>query len=233
MTSLLPWATKIANLFYPNICQACAKELVGNENSICVACWKDLPETKFHLQINNPLEQKFWGRIPIEYATSMYYFNKDARIQDILHALKYRKNTDIGLMLGRKFAEEIKMCTWIADIDCLIPIPLSKKKTQLRGYNQSEYIAKGMGEVLNLEVITTAVERIKHTETQTSKTRAERLDNMKAAFEVKEPSMLNQKHVLLIDDVITTGATLESCAEAILKQGNTKLSIATLAYAID
>ena len=233
MTSLLPWATKIANLFYPNICQACAKELVGNENSICVACWKDLPETKFHFQINNPLEQKFWGRLPVEYATSMYYFNKDARIQDVLHALKYRKNTEIGLMLGRKFAEEIKMCTWIADIDCLIPIPLSQKKTQKRGYNQSEYIAKGMGEILNLGVITTAVERVKHTETQTSKTRSERLDNMKAAFEVKDPSLLNQKHVLLIDDVITTGATLESCAEAILKQGNTKLSIATLAYAID
>jgi ComF family protein len=163
----------------------------------------------------------------------MYYFNKDARIQDVLHALKYRKNTEIGLMLGRKFAEEIKMCTWIADIDCLIPIPLSQKKTQKRGYNQSEYIAKGMGEILNLGVITTAVERVKHTETQTSKTRSERLDNMKAAFEVKDPSLLNQKHVLLIDDVITTGATLESCAEAILKQGNTKLSIATLAYAID
>jgi ComF family protein len=233
MKNLLQIPSQLFHLFYPHVCESCGEELVGNEKIICIACWKDLPKTKFHLQVNNQLEQKFWGRIHVQCATSMYFFNKDSRIQHVLHALKYRNNTDLGIELGRRFGRELEKCNWIEEIDVIIPIPLSKQKEKLRGYNQSEFIAKGMSEILNIEVNTQAVARIKHTDTQTKKSRTERLENMQAAFEVMDSKYLENKHILLVDDVITTGATLESCAETILKVNKTKLSIATLAYAIE
>lgn len=233
MTSLLNLSKQLFHLFYPNVCEACGEELVGNENIICIACWKDLPETMFHLQVNNPLEQKFFGRIPLEYGSSMYYFNKDSRIQDVLHALKYRNNIDVGIELGRRFGRVIESCTWLKDIDVIIPIPLSNQKMKARGYNQSEYIALGLSEILNIPLNTTSVIRTKHTETQTRKSRAERLENMHSAFEIQNEKDLEGKHVLLVDDVITTGATLESCALRILKEKNTKISIVTLAFAIE
>ncbi len=233
MTSLLHLSKQLFHLFYPNVCEACGEELVGNEHIICITCWKDLPETMFHLQINNPLEQKFFGRIPLEYGTAMYYFNKDSRIQDVLHALKYRNNIDVGIELGRRFGRAIESCTWLKDIDMMIPIPLSNQKMKVRGYNQSEYIAIGLSEIVNIPLNTTAVLRVKNTETQTRKSRSERLENMQSAFEIKDENELEGKHVLLVDDVITTGATLESCAMRILNIKSTKISIVTLAYAIE
>ena len=232
MTYLNQLQKDVLHLFYPNQCEACGQELVGNERLICVSCWKDLPETKFHLQINNPMEQKFWGRISIEYGASMYYFNKDARIQEILHALKYRKNTEIGEELGRRFAKEIEGCGWVKDIDMIIPVPLSAQKLRKRGYNQSEFIAKGMADVLNIEVNTTALVRYKNTETQTKKSRSERLQNMEGAFDIVDAHLLNQKHILILDDVVTTGATMESCALALLTLPGVKVSVAALAFAI-
>lgn len=223
----------ILHLFFPHVCEACGAELLGNERILCVGCWKDLPETKFHLQVNNPMEQKFYGRIPFEYGTAMYYFNKDSRIQEALHALKYRGNTEVGEELGRRFARELEPCTWIKDVDVIMPVPLSVQKMKKRGYNQSEFIAKGMVDVLHIDLDTQSLVRTKNTETQTHKTRAERLQNMQHAFEVVNPDTIKHKHILILDDVITTGATMESCALTLLALPGVKVSVASLAYAID
>lgn len=223
----------ILHLFFPHVCEACGAELLGNERILCISCWKDLPETNFHLQVNNPMEQKFYGRIPFEYGTAMYYFNKDSRIQEALHALKYRGNTEVGEELGRRFARELESCTWIKDIDVIMPVPLSVQKKKKRGYNQSEFIAKGMVDVLQVDLDTQSLVRTKNTETQTHKTRAERLQNMQHAFEVVNPDAIKHKHILILDDVITTGATMESCALTLLALPGVKVSVASLAYAID
>lgn len=234
MTTYLKQIQKdILHLFFPHVCEACGTELLGNERILCVSCWKDLPETKFHLQVNNPMEQKFFGRVAFEYGTAMYYFNKDSRIQEALHALKYRGITEVGEELGRRFGREIESCAWIKDIDVIIPVPLSVQKMKKRGYNQSEFIANGLAAVLNKEIDTLSLVRTKNTETQTRKTRAERLQNMQEAFEVVNPEALSNKHILLLDDVITTGATMESCAITLLALPGVKVSVASLAYAID
>lgn len=223
----------ILHLLFPHVCEACGLELLGNERILCVSCWKDLPETKFHLQVNNPMEQKFFGRIPFEYGTAMYYFNKDSRIQEALHALKYRGNTEVGEELGRRFGREIESCTWVKDIDIILPVPLSEQKLKKRGYNQSECIAKGLASMLGKEIDAFSLVRKKNTETQTHKSRSERLQNMQNAFEVANTEALSHKHILLIDDVITTGATMESCALTLLALPGVKVSVASLAYAID
>lgn len=233
MNVLWQWTTPLVRLFYPHLCEACGEELVGNEHLLCISCWSKLPETKFHLQANNPVEQRFWGRFPLEYAGAMYYFHKDTRLQEALHALKYRGVTDLGVEMGRRFGREIEACSWVKDIDLLLPVPLSERKRRQRGFNQSDFIAKGLGDILHLPVDTQSLRRVKHTESQTHKSRIERLENMERAFSLKDPEALSGRHVCLVDDVITTGATLEACALALQQQGRVRISILALAYAIE
>lgn len=231
--NLLAELTKdVVNLIYPNTCQGCGTELVGNENLICVACWKIMPKTNFHLHKNNPAEQKFWGRVKIEHASAMFYFNKDTRIQSVLHALKYQNKKEIGFELGQRYGKELTQSEWINETDVLLPIPLSKQKLKFRGYNQSEWICKGIGTILNIPVNTHSIIRSKNTRSQTTMSITDRIQNVKNAFTVHDSNDLNNKHIVLLDDVLTTGATLESCAREILKIGNTKVSVLTIAYAI-
>jgi ComF family protein len=210
INNLRKLSNQIFSLFYPNLCAGCHVDLVRHEKIICLSCWETLPKTNFHLREKNPVAQKFWGKINIQHATSFYYFNKEGRLQQILHALKYRKQFDVG-----------------------IPIPLSKEKMRTRGYNQSESIALGLSAVLNIPVQINAVLRVKNTASQTNKNIAERMENVKDAFAVQDAEKLKNKHVLLIDDVLTTGATLEACARELLTIENCKISIATIAYAMD
>jgi len=233
MKTLWQGLSPLIHLFYPNLCEACGDELLGNEELLCVACWQELPATHFHRQTGNPLEQKFWGRIKLEHASSMYYFNKDARIQHALHALKYRGVTALGHEMGRRFGRAIKDCDWVNEIDLLLPVPLSEKKRRQRGYNQSDYIAQGLSDVLQKPVDTRSFIRIRNTESQTHKTRVERLHNMESAFGVLNPRALQGRHIALVDDVMTTGATLESCALTLQRLAGVRISILTLAYAID
>lgn len=223
----------VIDLFYPNICNGCHLELVGNESLICTSCLLVLPKTKFHLLINNPVEQKLTGRIDFNNATAMYYFNKGGTIQHIMHALKYKGLTDLGILLGKLFAKEISEFSWLKDIDIILPIPLAKQKMHKRGYNQSAYIAIGMNEILHTTVDTQSVVRKKNTQTQTQMNRLERMKNMENAFEVVNASALENKHVLIIDDVITSGATIESFALAIQSVTGIRISIATLCYATE
>ncbi len=225
--------TSILALFYPNLCQACATELVGNEHLFCISCWKDFSRTQFHLFHGNPLEQKMWGRIKIEHATAMYYFKKDSKIQEALHALKYRNQQEIGIEMGKRIAFEIEKCAWIKDIDILMPVPLTKMKFKKRGYNQSELIARGLHQVIPIPLDTTSLTRVKNSDTQTRKSREQRLENVEDAFIVQQHAThLEGKHILLMDDVVTSGSTLEACATSLLQIPNTKVSICTLTYAI-
>lgn len=223
----------VVELFYPNVCNGCHIELVGNESLICTSCLLVLPQTKFHLIINNPVEQKLTGRIEFNNATAMYYFNKGGTIQHIMHALKYQGLTDIGIMLGKIFAKEISAFSWVKDIDTILPIPLAIQKLRKRGYNQCEYIAAGMNEILKITIDTQSVIRKKNTQTQTQMNRLERMKNMQNAFEVLNTSALENKHVLILDDVITSGATIESFANAIQSIKGIRISIATLCYATE
>jgi len=233
INNLRKLSNQIFSLFYPNLCAGCQVDLVRHEKIICLSCWETLPKTNFHLREKNPVAQKFWGKINIQHATSFYYFNKEGRMQQILHALKYRKQFDVGILLGQKMGVDLLYADWIKNIDLIIPIPLSKEKMRTRGYNQSESIALGLSAVLNIPVQTNAVLRVKNTASQTNKNIAERLENVKDAFAVQDAEKLKNKQVLLIDDVLTTGATLEACARELLTIENCKISIATIAYAMD
>ncbi len=172
----------------------------------------------------------FIGRIPVEMATAFMYFSKQSAIQQLLHQLKYKGKKEIGLYFGNRMGEVFKKEKIFEGVDILVPLPLHYKKEKIRGYNQSTLLCEGLASVMQLPVADRVVARRSHTNTQTHKSRTERWDNIKGQFEIIDEDMLRNKHVLLIDDVLTTGATLESCGSTLLEVENLTLSIATLAY---
>jgi ComF family protein len=216
------------NIVYPHCCAACGNVLYRNEDILCLDCYDDLPRTQFHLNQDNEVARIFWGRIPVINATSYMYFTRESRYRQILHELKYRGNQRIGMEMGKMFGLELRE-TPFAEIDLIHPVPLHRVKLRQRGYNQSELIARGIAEVMNKPVETNLITRAKSTGTQTKKSRYERWENVKDNFHIPEPDLFCNKHVLLIDDVITTGATIEACAESLLSVPGTRISIASLA----
>ncbi|HOO84218.1 MAG TPA: phosphoribosyltransferase family protein [Prolixibacteraceae bacterium] len=219
------------SLIYPNLCLCCDTSLVKQEKYLCTTCSIHLPRSHYHLVENNPVEQLFWGRTTIEKATSFFIFQKGSRYQKLLHNLKYKGLREIGVELGRQFAAELLQNSYFDTVDILVPVPLHPKKERKRGYNQSTAIAEGLCQVLNKTLNTNNLYRKHYSETQTRKGRYERWENVNELFAVKNPDSFANKHILLIDDVVTTGSTLEACANALLQCENTKVSIATLAYA--
>jgi ComF family protein len=190
-----------------------------------------LPHTGFAFHSNNPVEKIFWGRIPLVAAMSEFYFSKDSIIQNLIHEFKYRGDKQVGLYLGNTIGKSLLNSNRFSDIDVLIPLPLFSQKEFKRGFNQSSILCTGINEIMNIPVITKNVIRTVHTETQTKKGRIERWENVEKTFSVSEPAMLKGKHILLVDDVITTGATIEACGTEILKVEGVKLSVASLAIA--
>ncbi len=217
------------SLLYPRLCLGCNKNLQKNEHLICMQCDYHLPKTNFHLIPGNPVEQVFWGKIELHAATSLYFFHKAGKVQRIIHELKYNGNKAVGIFLGKKLGLEIKDHPNFKDVDVLIPVPLHPKKLRSRGYNQSEVFAQGLAQVLGVDVDRSSLFRNRFTETQTKKSRFDRWKNVSEKFSIADNNNLNGKHVLLVDDVLTTGSTLEACAQSILKAGDVKLSIATIA----
>ncbi len=218
------------NLFYPDLCIVCNEHLLFQEEYICTKCLYNLPKTKFHLDKDNPVAQLFWGRVKIENASAFYYYTKGSKYQKMIHKFKYHGLKEIGFVLGKALGNEIKNSDF-SDIDIIIPVPLHPKKLRKRGYNQSDWIAMGLGETMNKIVDCKNLYRNIHTSTQTNKSRFERWKNVENIFKLKEKNQLINKHILLVDDVVTTGSTLEACANAILEVPNTKVSIASLAIA--
>jgi ComF family protein len=219
------------HLFYPHVCTGCGSDIIQDDNLLCLHCISQLPYTNFEKHVNNLIEKIFIGRLSLVNAMSEFYFAKGALIQTLIHELKYKGNKEMGLYLGKLMARSLTESNRFNGIDTLIPLPLFAEKEFKRGYNQATILCNGISEVMNIPVLTTAVARKKFTETQTKKHRTERWENVEESFAVINPAQLKNKHVLLVDDVITTGATLEACGAAILKNGDVSLSIATLAYA--
>ena len=221
----------ICELFYPALCLGCNRSLRGHEKVLCLSCQMQLPITSYHHQPENQTAILFSGRFRFQAATSFAYFTKDGLLQLLLHELKYKGRKKVGIYMGTLFGYELQQTNWVRTVDCIIPVPLHAKKQQARGFNQSECIAYGLSSVLQLPVLKHHVYRCKNTDSQTRKTRSQRLENMNEAFAIKDAASLEGKHVLLVDDVLTTGATLESCALCLLQVKGLKISIATIGIA--
>ena len=204
---------------------------MANEHLICTACRYNLPYTNFHLQPDNIVAQQFWGKIKLEGAYALFYFTKGGKIQNLMHQFKYKGVKQIGNLLGNIAGEQLVKNKMFNSAELIIPVPLHKKRMLQRGYNQSACFAEGLSEKLNAAVENNNLVRLTATETQTHKSRFARFENMQEVFTVKNPEKLINKHVLLVDDVITTGSTLEACGVQLLKIPGLKLSIATIAYA--
>lgn len=224
-------ANSIFGLFYPEICEVCSQNLMRGEKVICLICLQKLPRTGYHLLKNNPFEQRFWGKADIERATAFYFFNKKSNFQRLLHKLKYSNGKNIGVKMGKYAAAEISESADFRHFDYLIPVPLHPNKLRERGYNQSLCIAQGLAEILAVEIETDNLYRAIENPTQTKKSAYERWTNTKGIFAVKTPQLFENKHLLLIDDVLTTGSTLIACVEAIKSVCNAKVSIFALAAA--
>lgn len=219
------------HLFYPHVCTGCGSDLLQQDNLLCLKCIHQLPHTHFAGLPNNPVEKYFWGRIPLTAAYSQFYFSKAFLIQHLIHQLKYKGDAEIGFYLGEMMGKTLLKSNRFSSVDALIPLPLYAGKEHKRGYNQATVICNGISAVTNIPVLNGAVIRQHATETQTRKHRTERWENVKQSFQVARKNELAGKHLLLVDDVITTGATLEACGQAILEIDNVQLSFATLAYA--
>jgi ComF family protein len=218
----------VVHLFYPRLCEGCCKPLLVGEEVLCIGCAMELPETNYHHIADNETAVRFAGRIPFAHATTLAYFTNDGLLQHLLHGLKYQDKRENGHYLGRKLGARMRKTDWASTIDMIIPVPLHKAKKAKRGYNQSLLIAEGISEQLGIKVSDNVLLRVKDTESQTHKSRAERAENMRNTFELKEKSHTRNKHILLCDDVLTTGATLEACALALLKEEGIRVSIATV-----
>jgi ComF family protein len=223
----------ILQLFYPHVCAGCGTDILPQESSLCIKCLYELPATEFEKHANNPVEKMLSGRLLFDKATAQFYFTKESLIQTLMHAFKYRGNKNLGHQLGVLMGNQLKESNRFDNIEALVPLPLFESKERKRGYNQSTILCKGISEVTNLPVIEDAVIKPQHTDTQTKKNRVDRWKNIEGKFQLIDDSKLRGKHILLVDDVITTGATIEACATALLKADNVFLSIASLCFASD
>jgi len=218
-------------LFYPRFCAGCNSSLVKGEDVLCLNCLADLPRTNYHLNCENHVFQQFAGRVRIELATSFCRFDKGGRLQHLLHQLKYKGNREVGHKMGLIFGYDLNQSTRYRTIDAIIPVPLHPKKERKRGFNQSVEICKGLSQAMDRPLILGNLIREVHTDSQTLKGRFERWENVSGIFSVKNGASLTGKHLLLVDDVVTTGATLEACCIPLLEIPGVKVSIATLATA--
>ena len=219
-----------STLIYPELCYCCETSLVKQEKLICTNCFVKIPRTHYHLISGNPIEKIFWGRVKVEKATSYFFFQKGSNYQHLLHSLKYKGVRDIGVELGRNFGNELNQTSYFDDVDLIVPVPLHPKKEKKRGYNQSFAIAEGLSGAIHKPVESKVLIRKHFSQTQTRKGRFARWENVSELFDVKNLVTFEGKHILLVDDVVTTGSTLEACAQAVLKCPGAKVSIVTLAY---
>ncbi len=221
----------ILNLFYPELCLACGNSLVSGEEAICLHCENTLPRTRFHDDRNNIVSQLFWGRVEIYTATSFLFFRRKGIVQQLMHQFKYKGEQNIGAYLAKLFGQELSQVSHYSTIDCILPIPLHPNKEKKRGYNQAAIIARGLADELGAPARTDLLLRADETSTQTKKSRYDRWENVSSAFKINPDKSFPYQHVLLVDDVITTGATIEACAQRILHDTKSKVSVATLALA--
>ena len=221
-------SASISHLLFPHNCLGCATDVLNEDDLICSRCVTELPATNYFEVANNPIEKIFYGRIKVENAAAGFYFTKQSLMQHLLQQLKYKGNKEVGIYLGKLIGYELMQSKRFDDVEALIPLPLNVKREFKRGYNQSLLICQGIASVWQKPIINSMVIRTVFTETQTNKSRINRWQNMDGVFAIDNTKAIEGKHILLVDDVVTSGATLEACGHKILDVANTKLSIATV-----
>lgn len=224
------WLESVLHLLFPHYCSGCGTDVLAHDRSLCISCMARLPFTGFERHADNPVERKFWGRLPLEAAYSLLYFTPGSLVQKIMHAIKYRGDRELALQLGQYMGQALldggRMTPGL-----LLPLPLHAARERQRGYNQSHLLCEGMSRVTGWPLQASAVQRIHATDSQTRKSRVERWKNMEGNFEIHDHEALRHQSIWLVDDVLTTGATLEACGQALLQVPGVKLSVATLAFA--
>ncbi|MGC4040759.1 MAG: ComF family protein [Flavobacterium sp.] len=221
----------LINLFFPKACAGCDGFLLSHENVICTQCRHEVPLTNHHKIADNEIFRKFYGRIPLEYGSALFYFHKKGIVQEMIHKLKYKGQTAIGATIGDWYSKELNGLEQLKNIDYIIPVPLHKKRLRERGYNQVEGFGRSLSQNLEIPYDDRFLYRKLHTKTQTKKDLLGRADMISAVFDVTFTEKHHGKHFLLIDDVLTTGSTLEACSKAILKVPDAKISIVCMAMA--
>jgi len=219
----------LIDLFFPSSCVLCGSHLVTYEKTVCITCEHQLPFTEFTNFKDNPIEKKLWGRIPIQSATSLLFFRKNGNTQKLIHQLKYHGNQEIGTYFGTLLGNELKKSTRFQNLDGIVMVPLHPTKLKMRGYNQLSFFAKQLSLDLNIPIINDVLIKVSQTESQTKKDRLHRFTKLNEKFHHNNLEKISNKHILLIDDVLTTGATLEACAQELLKGNNVKISLAIMA----
>ncbi|MBL0315316.1 MAG: ComF family protein [Flavobacteriales bacterium] len=230
--NLSVYAKDFSALFFPAYCAGCHRSLVKGEESICLYCQSRLPRTAMHDERGNKLERLFWGRTDIEAATAFLKMPREGTVHRLIHELKYKENKSVGIRLGKLFGTELVSSQRMNQYDYIIPVPLHPKKLYLRGYNQCDCIAEGLSHTLGSEMLTDHLRRIVFTQSQTRKSRYDRWKNVETIFGVRNPEILEGKRVLLIDDVITTGSTIEACSNVLNQIRGLRLSVASLAMPV-
>lgn len=221
----------IINLFFPKVCSGCNSFLLTNENVICTVCRHDIPLTNHHLNPENDASKKFYGRIPILHASALFYFHKKGIVQQLIHNLKYKGHEEIGSIVGEWYSEDLSRMEFIQTVDEIIPVPLHPRKLKERGYNQVTAFGKALSSSLNLTYNDSLLIRNIYSKTQSKKNLLGRTEGIETIFDVSFSERDHNKHFLLIDDVITTGSTLEACSRALLKIPGARISIVCMAMA--
>lgn len=223
--------TRILDLISPRQCVICGERLSITERAVCSSCYLHLPRTTYQFTpYDNPMTQLFWGLAPISRATALFFYEPHAEAAQLVYDLKYANRPDIGEDIGRMMAEEMQMADYFTGVDVIIPVPLSSKRKRQRGYNQSEMIARGICEMTHIPIITHALKRKHFHQSQTSLMRHQRQENVAEMFELRDAKDLNDKHILLVDDVCTTGATLTACANVLKDIPGIRISVLTLGF---
>jgi len=221
--------TAVVNLFFPKVCYTCDNELLDFENYVCTKCRHDLPITNFHFDNNNAVKKVLYGRVKVENATSLLRFENKGIVQQLIHNLKYRGFEDIGVFLGEWLGNELRTIEKYKDIDIVIPVPLHKNKLKKRGYNQVDKFAQEIAKALAVLHNNKVLIKVTSTTSQVNKKRFARWQITNELFAIEHPDQIENKHILLVDDIITTGATLEACINVLNTAKNVKISIATMA----
>lgn len=232
MNNLLSPFERVLDLFFPPLCLACRRVLSSHQQQLCLSCQLHLPYTSLHEEADNIFTQRFWGRLPLQGGAACFYFVKGGRIQPLIHRIKYQNQPELAKSWGRIYAKKLLQNPLFEEVDCIVPVPLHWKKRRIRGFNQAAMIGAGLAEGMDLPMFSHALEKTKHNITQTHKSRLERLQNVMDSIKLRQPDQLKGRHILLVDDVMTSGATLEACALPILDLPATKVSMVTLAIAI-